>query len=105
MNNAGFNQYKHAKPPVTRRLSFIIGTCIMAIASLVLLGITGKMLSVDFAGFRSCSDNSSGLFLATCGKQSLNLGDLALIGLFLACIALSMSLLTASWRMVRSKKA
>lgn len=104
MNNAGYNQYKQAKPSIHRRPVFIIGTWLASLLSVGLLYVSGKILSVDLSAFRSCAENNSGLFLTNCGKKGLNLGDLALLGLFIACTALTLSLFTAALRMTRRSK-
>jgi hypothetical protein len=103
MNNAGYNQYKQAKPSIHRRPLFIAATWVAGLLSVGLVYISGKILSVDLSAFRSCADNN-GLALANCGKRGLNMGDLALLGLFIACAALMMSLFTAALRMSRRAK-
>jgi hypothetical protein len=51
--------------------------------------------------FRSCDSNSAGLMVSACGKQGLNVGDTILLGLFVASVALFVSLCTAAIRMSR----
>ncbi|MDB5169201.1 MAG: hypothetical protein JWO41_557 [Candidatus Saccharibacteria bacterium] len=103
MNKAGFNQYKKAKAKFHRSPWFILGTWVLGFGSIGLLYLSGRVLSNDIAGFRSCSD-SNGIVVLNCGKSSLNVGDLVLFVLFIACIALTMSLFTAGWRMLQRAK-
>jgi hypothetical protein len=103
MNKTGYNQYKRAKVKFMRSPLFILGTWILGFGSLAILYVTGKVLSNDISGFRSC-DHSNGIIVANCGKASLNFGDVVLFVLFAACVALSMSLFTAGWRMLKRGK-
>ncbi len=86
-----------------RSPGFIAGTWIAAVLSLGLLYAAGLAVSSDFAQFRSCSSNN-GLALHSCGKNSLNLGDLILIALFILAALLTVTLFTAAWRMSRRAK-
>lgn len=103
MNRAGYNQYKRAKVKFMRSPGFILGTWILGFVSISLLLFIGKILSNDIAGFRSCN-HSNGIIVANCGKASLNFGDVVLFMLFAASIALTMSLFTAGWRMLKRAK-
>lgn len=74
---------------------------VMSFFSLGLLYVSGVAVSSTFGAFRPCSSNNTGLVVNGCGKQSLNLGDLIILTLFVAASALVASLFTASWRMTR----
>lgn len=70
-----------------------------SLASIALLLAAGAAVLSSFSAFRSCDSNSSGLSINACGKQSLNIGDFVLVGLFILTAALTVSVCTASWRM------
>jgi hypothetical protein len=89
------------KKQIKRRSpGFIVAAWIASILSLGLVYVAAVAVRADFASFRSCSANDSGLMVTDCGKHSLNAGDLLLLVLFMACAALALSLFTASLRMV-----
>lgn len=100
MNKRGYNQHKHAKPAMYRRPWFILGTWVASFASVVLLYFAWRVLSADVTSFRSCN-HSNGLMIANCGKASVNIGDIIMVGLFIACSLLTITLFTAGWRMLR----
>ena len=89
---------KRAKATKQRAPMLIVVTWVSSFLSLGLLFLTGSVLMSDFGSFRSCSHNN-GLTVSSCGKQSLNLGDLMLCILFVLSAALVVSLFTAAWRM------
>ena len=83
---------------------FIVTTWVAAALSVGLLYAATRALLTDFASFRSCSANSSGLTIVNCGKSSLNFGDLVFMLMFVLAAALTVSLFTAAWRFtVRGK--
>jgi hypothetical protein len=92
------DQGQFAKAPSKKSL---VGSWLLSLLSLSLLWLTATMVKSNFASFRSCSANNNGLYLTNCGKQSLNGGDLVLIGLFLLATFLAFSLFTHSWRLTR----
>lgn len=77
------------------------GSWLASFASLGLLYGAARLVLADFAAFRSCSSNASGLVVESCGKRSLNMGDLLLLALFFMAAALVVALFTAAWRMTR----
>lgn len=81
-----------------RSLKFVILSWLASFASLGLLYAAGAAAYSIFGSFRSCDINSAGLSIASCGKQSMNIGDLAILGLFIASATLAVSLCTAAWR-------
>ena len=87
-----------------RSKRFIAFSWVCSLLSLGLLYFSCRVLINDIGGFRSCSANSSGLSIETCGRQAPNVGDLALALFFILCACLAVSLLTGSWRMTRRRK-
>ena len=100
MNKKGYNQHKKAKPALQHRPLFIVGTWLASFASLGLLYGALRILSSDLGAFRSCNHNT-GLTAMSCGKASVNIGDIVLVGLFIASALLTLSLFTAGWRMLK----
>lgn len=92
------DQGQFAKAPAKRSL---VGSWLLSLLSIGLLWGTASMVKGNFASFRSCSANNNGLYLTNCGKQSLNGGDIVIIGLFLLSAFLTLSLFTHSWRLTR----
>lgn len=88
------NNGKFAK----RSLKFVIFSWFVSFLSLGLLYAAGTAVYSIFGSFRSCDANSTGLTIASCGKQALNFGDLVIVGLFIACAALVVTLFTAAWQ-------
>lgn len=86
-----------AKAPSKKMLS---AAWVAAILSLGLLWASTTMVEASFGAFRSCSTNNV-LTVSNCGKQSLNLGDLILVGLFILAAALTLSLFTHAWRVTK----
>lgn len=80
---------------------YIAGSWCASFASLGLLYLATRVLLADLAAFRSCSSNSNGLVVVSCGKRSLNMGDLLLIALFFVSAALVASLFMTAWRATR----
>lgn len=74
---------------------------VATLASLGLLYGAGGAVLATFGSFRSCDANNTGLFIRNCGKESLNVGDVIIIGLFITSAALVASVFTASLRMTR----
>lgn len=83
--------------------NFRIFSWVMSFLSLGLLYASGAAVSSTFSAFRPCSSNNTNLVVNGCGKQSLNLGDLIILALFVVSSALVASLFTASWRMTRRR--
>jgi hypothetical protein len=86
---------QYAKPRSTRFIAFVR---VCSFLSLGLLYLAGSAVASDFASFRACSSNSSGLSIHSCGKQSLNVGDVALVLLFILSATMAVTLFTAAWR-------
>jgi hypothetical protein len=82
-------------------LPVLCGLWLGALCSLGLLALMSAVLKVDLESFRSCSVNNAGLFVESCGKQSLNRGDALILLLFVASIAIVVSLFTHAWRLTR----
>ncbi len=80
---------------------FIAGSWLAGLASTGLLLLIGNFVRSALASFKSCAANNSGLALSNCGKQSLNPGDFVLIGLLILSAALTITLCTAAWRLMR----
>ncbi len=74
------------------------------VISLGLVWLAARAVMSDFGSFRSCNDNTGILTVSSCGKHSLNLGDFIMLGLLALTACLSVSLLTAAWRMTRKGK-
>jgi hypothetical protein len=86
---------------VRRSTSYIAGSWIGVLLGFGLLIPTIAALSADIQSFRSCSVNSSGLFVDACGKQSLNGGDAVIMLLFVGTLAVVICLLTHALRSSR----
>ena len=61
----------------------------------------GRFMASDFAAFRSCNRNDTGLYINNCGKQGINVGDLVVIAVFVASILLAVGLFNSALRMTR----
>jgi len=83
----------------------IVTLWIVSLLSVSLLYLAGSAVDSDLGSFRSCSSNSSGLTIANCGKQGLNIGDVILLALFVLVTCLVVTLFTAAWRITRGKTA
>ena len=79
----------------------IVSIWLGSLLSLGLLYVAAVAMKSDLGSFRSCNSNSSGLTVSNCGKASLNLGDVVLIGLFVLSACLVVTLFTAAWRTTR----
>lgn len=79
-------------------MAFIIGIWTASIASLALLWLTSRAVMSDLGSFRACSGGTGILSITSCGKHSLDIGDLVIVGLFGLSAFFSFSLLTAAWR-------
>ncbi len=88
------NKGKFAK----KSLKFVIFSWLASLVSLGILYAAGAAVYSIFSSFRSCDANSAGLSIVSCGKQSLNFGDLVIVGLFIASAALVITLFTAAWQ-------
>ena len=93
-NSKGQFVHAHSK-------AFMAALWLASLISLVLLWLSARAVMSDFGSFRSCSASTGILTLSSCGKQSLNLGDFALLGLFALAVCFAFSLLTAAWRATR----
>lgn len=91
---------QYAKPASAKKLVAIWSA---SIASLGLLYASGGAVMSTFGSFRSCDVNNTGLYIRSCGKQSLSVGDVIIIAVFVAAAALSVSLFTAAWRLTTRK--
>lgn len=69
--------------------------------SLVLVWLAARAVVSDFGSFRNCNTSTGIMSVSTCGKQSLDLGDFIILGLFALSACLSFSLVTAAWRATR----
>lgn len=87
-------QYARRRSPV-----FIVMVWLSSILSLGLVYLTAKVAMSQLIAFRSCNGNSNGLTVVSCGKQSLNLGDIVLIALFILAMILSFKLFLTAWRL------
>ena len=81
-----------------RSAKFVAFSWFISFLSLGLLYAAGAAVYSILGSFRSCDTNSNGLSIASCGKHSMNFGDLVIFGLFIASAALAASLVTAAWR-------
>ena len=79
----------------------IIASWVGSLLSVGLLYLCAKMVLSDFASFRSCASNNTGLYISSCGKQSINVGDFIFVLLFVASAVLTLSLFTHAWRITR----
>ena len=100
MNNAGINQYTLQRRPI----GTIIWSWVAAVASLLFLVPAGGMVVADAAAYRPCSINSSGLSVRVCGRRSLDMSDLVLIGLFLGALLIVICATTHAVRMSRKTR-
>lgn len=73
---------------------------LVSFASIGILYLITRVLMANFAAFRSCNSNN-GLAIVSCGKHSINMGDVLIIVLFLLSAALVVSLFTHAWRITR----
>jgi len=88
-----------------RRSPAVIGIAwVASVLSLLLVYGAGSALVQVLLSFRSCNRNDTGLYVLNCGKQSITMGDLLLIILFVLTIILSISLFTGAWRATRRRK-
>ena len=98
MNSVGINQYTYRQ---RRPLGVILWSWVGAIVSLAFMVPAGFMLVADAAAYRPCSINSSGLTLSTCGRRSVDISDLVLLGLFIGAVLLVVGACTHAVRMSR----
>lgn len=96
-----WSRSKAAKPPKTHSPAYHVIVWVSSVLSVLLLWFIANAVISDLGSLRSCNGNSSGLSVASCGKQSLNPGDLILFGLFVLSACLTVSLFTMAWRSVR----
>lgn len=82
----------------------VFGLWIVSFVSLGLVWLVSRAVLSDFGSFRKCDGGTGISSIASCGKQSINVTDFALIGLLGLACALSASLLIASWRMTKKGK-
>ncbi len=81
--------------------AFIFGAWLASLASLILVWLSSRAVMSDFGSFRSCSGGTGILTISSCGKHSLDFGDLVILGLFVLSAFFSFSLITAAWRATR----
>jgi hypothetical protein len=79
----------------------LISLWVVSLASILLLLPTGSVMSADAGSFRSCSANSTDLFIENCGKRGINGGDILVLFLFFGSLAVVVSLFTHAWRLTR----
>lgn len=79
----------------------LIGMWVASLLSVGLLLVVARGVASDIGSFRSCNHNNDVLHIVNCGKQSPNFGDLALVGLFILCGLLAVSLCNLAWRLTR----
>jgi hypothetical protein len=72
-----------------------------SVGSLALVWLAARAVMSDFGSFRNCNGGTGILSVSSCGKQSLDLGDFIILGLFALSACLSFSLVTAAWRATR----
>jgi hypothetical protein len=94
------DQGRYARKGSPKYIAFI---WIFSLLSAGLLLVAGKAVLGVFGSFRSCESNV-GLVVRSCGKNSINLGDAIIIGLFILTAFLAVSLFTASLRTTRGVK-
>jgi small-conductance mechanosensitive channel len=82
-------------------LSYILFTWVAAVLSLFLLVPTGAAIGAETVSFRSCNVNNNDLVIDACGKQSLNMGDLVILLLFVGSLCVVVCLFTHAWRISR----
>ncbi|MDL2342039.1 MAG: hypothetical protein QFB87_03105 [Patescibacteria group bacterium] len=97
MNSLGINQYSYQRRPI----STIVWSWVGALVSLLLLIPAGGMVVADISAYRSCSINTSGLTVSACGKHSVDVSDLIIIGLFIGTVLLVICAVTHALRMSR----
>lgn len=85
----------------SRSLPFLVSAWVLAGASLGLVWLSSRALISDLASFRSCDGGTGISTISSCGKQSMNIGDMILLGLFVLSACFSFSLLIGAWRMTR----
>jgi hypothetical protein len=95
--NSRNDQGQYAKAPAMWSVG---ASWIFAVLSLGLLWFSAAAVSSDFGSFRSCSSNNV-LTVSNCGKQSINFGDIALIGLLVLAAFFTLSICTHTWRVTR----
>jgi hypothetical protein len=101
MSSTGRDQYgQYAK---RRSPLLIIATFLSGILSIGLLVIATKAVLANFAAYRSCEANNSGLVVVSCGKQGLTFTDIFLVILMVLAATLVVTLFTATWRMMRRR--
>jgi len=91
-------QYLH------RSAGVIIWSWVGALTSVVLLWPASLVLVADLSGLRSCNVNNTGLTIASCGKQSLNIGDFIILVLVVSVAILAFCAVTYAVRMSRRVK-
>lgn len=84
--------------------TFLSGWWAAALLSVGLLYAVCNAVLSNFASFRSCNANDAGIKVVSCGKGSLNIGDVALVGVLALSAALTVALFTAAWRYSRKGK-
>ena len=75
---------------------------LLGLIGLVATYFVGRFLANDLGAFRSCSHNT-GLAVVSCGKQGLDGGDVLIILIFLASIAICVGLFARAWSMSRRR--
>jgi len=71
--------------------------------SLAIFYGVARFMAADFAAFRSCSRNDTGLYISNCGKQGVNVGDLAVLALFVISLLVVVGLFNRALRMTRKR--
>ena len=79
----------------------LIGAWVASLLSVGLLLVAARALVSDVGSFRSCNHNNTVLQIVNCGKQSPNIGDLAVLVFFVLCGLLAISLCNFAWRLTR----
>ncbi len=92
-----------ATHPKQRSNSYVIFSWLATLLSIGLLYAAGNAVVSDFASFQSCTTNQ-GLAIQSCGKSSINFGDIVLVGLLVLSSALVVSLVTGSIRATKGRK-
>ena len=85
-------------------MTTIIWSWLGALVSIMFLVPAGGMVAADAAAYRPCSINSSGLTVSVCGRRSLDMSDLVLIGLFIGALLIVICATTHAVRMSRKTK-
>lgn len=78
--------------------AFIVTAWTLSVISLGPLWLASRAAMSDIGSFRSCNTGTGILAISSCGKKSLDLGDLIILGLLVLSACLSFSLLTGAWR-------